>query len=188
MNVVQLWLLYSVLAWRAKLWCFRRKSDFVCVIFVLKPTNHACYSTLTSCIWFSSIEAWRTTKTKFDRSKQTRYTVFGNTWEHAKKVEMNDCLNVAKPFLSRELQCFGKLLLNLDCLFIIHSWHFLRQPGFVLKAREVSTNKKVFINICQSETIQQATSTDGVHKKKKGERWSIPYTLTPPRDDLDKGI
>lgn len=63
----------------------------------------------------------------------------------------------------------------------------LVQPGFVLKAREVSTGKKVFINICQSENVQPAAATDTVHQKKKGQQWSIPYSLASPREDLDKG-
>jgi len=43
---------------------------------------------------------------------------------------------------------------------------------------------KVFINVCQSSTIAKATATT----TSKGRNWSIPYSLTTVRDDVDHGI
>ena len=44
---------------------------------------------------------------------------------------------------------------------------------------------KVFINVCQNENVKVATPTS---VEERGEQWMIPYSLTPPREDLDKGI
>ena len=43
---------------------------------------------------------------------------------------------------------------------------------------------KVFINVCQNENVKVATPTS---VEERGEQWMIPYSLTPPREDLDKG-
>lgn len=50
------------------------------------------------------------------------------------------------------------------------------------------STSKIFINVCHSDTIGPAISTPAKNKnkKKRGERWSIPYSLTPPRNDVDK--
>lgn len=45
--------------------------------------------------------------------------------------------------------------------------------------------KKVFVNLCQNENVNEAAPT---HRTTKGDEWMLPYSLTPPRDDLDKGI
>ena len=58
------------------------------------------------------------------------------------------------------------------------------QPGFVMKLFTKPEGKKVFVNVCQNENVKVATSTlvEG-----RGEQWMIPYSLTPAREDLDKG-
>jgi len=43
---------------------------------------------------------------------------------------------------------------------------------------------KVFINVCQSSTIAKAAATT----TNKGQNWSIPYSLTTVRDDVDHGM
>lgn len=53
-----------------------------------------------------------------------------------------------------------------------------------MKIFTVPEDIKVFINVCQSDSVKVATPT---RIKNKGEQWKIPYSLTPPRDDLDKG-
>ena len=59
------------------------------------------------------------------------------------------------------------------------------QPGFVLKTFILPEGKtKVFINICHSDSVDKASSS-----RVKGdtrEKWSVPLSLAPPRDDLDK--
>jgi len=49
--------------------------------------------------------------------------------------------------------------------------------------------RKLFINVCSSDVIQPATSKPASRtaKRGKGDHWNIPYSLTPPREDLDKG-
>lgn len=49
------------------------------------------------------------------------------------------------------------------------------------------STSKIFINVCENETIKPATSTAAKSKKVRGQRWNVPYCLTPPREDLDKG-
>ncbi|KAK3728891.1 hypothetical protein QZH41_010189 [Actinostola sp. cb2023] len=63
------------------------------------------------------------------------------------------------------------------------------EGGFVIKTTRVNDGIKVFVNICHNEHIQKAFShvaekeEDG--KRKRGEQWSIPFSLSQPRDDLD---
>lgn len=45
---------------------------------------------------------------------------------------------------------------------------------------------KVFINVCQSKSVNEAVATPV--EEKSGDQWMIPYSLAPPRDDLDKGV
>lgn len=59
------------------------------------------------------------------------------------------------------------------------------QPGFVLKTVQLSDGKKAFINICQSEAVEKASGKPALGKL-HGEDWSIPFSLSPGREDLDK--
>ena len=62
------------------------------------------------------------------------------------------------------------------------------QLGFVLKTIILPDNVKAFVNICQSETLEKAVATRGTGKRgERGEQWSIPFSLSPPREDVDKG-
>ena len=58
----------------------------------------------------------------------------------------------------------------------------LPQPGYVLKVPEAVSKKKLFINMCQSDTLLPATQT----RHGQGQQWNIPYCITPLREDLDK--
>ncbi|EFJ34200.1 hypothetical protein SELMODRAFT_406682 [Selaginella moellendorffii] len=55
--------------------------------------------------------------------------------------------------------------------------------GYCLKTKNKKNNKKVFINICHTTNIDKPTSF--THSG-KGEQWSIPYSLGPARNDVDK--
>ena len=48
-------------------------------------------------------------------------------------------------------------------------------------------NRKVFINICQSDIVAKATTRPGKQHDNKGNHWSIPYSLTTVREDVDHG-
>lgn len=56
--------------------------------------------------------------------------------------------------------------------------------GYVIKT-SVAGDRKAFINICSNDNVgkpaYQVKEVDG----KKGTNWSIPYTISPPRKDLD---
>ncbi|ORY50863.1 PIH1-domain-containing protein [Rhizoclosmatium globosum] len=45
--------------------------------------------------------------------------------------------------------------------------------------------KKVFVNICSCPEIEEAKA-EGSRKDERGQPWSIPYSLTPGRVDMDK--
>ncbi|XP_039291933.1 protein kintoun-like [Nilaparvata lugens] len=53
--------------------------------------------------------------------------------------------------------------------------------GYVIKT-SVDGKKKAFINICQNENIGKPVAK----RETGGVRWSVPHSLAPPRDDLDK--
>lgn len=55
----------------------------------------------------------------------------------------------------------------------------------MLKSVQLSDGKKAFINICQSEAVEKASSKPALGKV-HGEDWSIPFSLSPGREDLDK--
>ncbi|XP_034934740.1 protein kintoun [Chelonus insularis] len=58
------------------------------------------------------------------------------------------------------------------------------EPGYVIKT-SLNGEKKCFINISKSETIGKPSSQPSYENGHPGLNWSIPHTLTPPRDDLD---
>ncbi|XP_070576673.1 protein kintoun-like [Ptychodera flava] len=63
------------------------------------------------------------------------------------------------------------------------------EPCYVLKT-SVDGEKKAFINICSNDYVgkpsMQPSERECEGKTKRGMNWSIPYSLTPPRDDIDK--
>ncbi|XP_007886553.2 protein kintoun [Callorhinchus milii] len=60
-------------------------------------------------------------------------------------------------------------------------------PGHVLKS-SVNGDQKCFINVCSNELIGKASYTVGKGEKgTPGQHWSLPYSLTPGREELTKG-
>lgn len=61
-------------------------------------------------------------------------------------------------------------------------------PGYVIKT-SVNGKQKAFINICSNENINKPSSSASVKDGSKGLEWSVPHSLSPPREDLDnKGV
>ena len=58
-------------------------------------------------------------------------------------------------------------------------------PGYVLKVVEVNTKKKVFVNICSEKQVDKPISEVGNEGGQTGLKWSIPYSLSQPREDID---
>ncbi|KAJ3207672.1 Protein kintoun [Clydaea vesicula] len=54
--------------------------------------------------------------------------------------------------------------------------------NYVVKTVDKKTSIKHFINICEANNIKEATSV----KSSGGHNWSIPYSLSKGRDDVDK--
>lgn len=48
------------------------------------------------------------------------------------------------------------------------------------------STSKIFVNVCYNDEVAQATSCPA-QGKKGVQHWSIPYTISPPREDVDKG-
>ena len=48
-------------------------------------------------------------------------------------------------------------------------------------------DRKIFINICQSDIVAKASTTPKRQSDGKGDHWSIPYSLTTVREDIDHG-
>ena len=65
-----------------------------------------------------------------------------------------------------------------------------QQPGYVFKSYILPEGeKKLFVNMCMSDIIDPSSVVGRIKTSdgKIGEDWNIPYSLTPPRDDHDKG-
>lgn len=58
-------------------------------------------------------------------------------------------------------------------------------PGHVLKTFQ-NSEKKVFVNICQSDKIEKPSVKKSKNADVKGSTWSIPHSFSSPREDLDK--
>lgn len=59
------------------------------------------------------------------------------------------------------------------------------EPGYVIKT-SVNGDKKCFINVSKSDIVGKPTSQPSYEDGNRGLVWSIPFTLAPPRDDVDK--
>jgi len=57
--------------------------------------------------------------------------------------------------------------------------------GYVIKT-SVNGKSKAFINICSNDNVGKPSSTPGEDQGNRGLKWSIPYCMAPPREDLDK--
>eukprot|EP00898_Chlorokybus_atmophyticus_P003673 jgi/Chlat1/4306/Chrsp29S04476 len=68
------------------------------------------------------------------------------------------------------------------------------EAAFVVKTRTKGApnnkgrkiNMKVFINVCSSDKVEEATCKKVVKSLSGGSDWRIPFTLSNPRDDMDK--
>jgi len=60
------------------------------------------------------------------------------------------------------------------------------RPAYTIKVNEVDSNRKVFINICSEAQIRPPVSETGSQDGQTGLRWSIPYSLSKPRPDVDR--
>lgn len=59
------------------------------------------------------------------------------------------------------------------------------EPGYVIKT-SVDGDRKCFLNISKNDIVARPTSQPSYEQGHRGLQWSIPYTLIPPRYDLDK--
>lgn len=58
------------------------------------------------------------------------------------------------------------------------------EPGYVIKTSADGTTK-TFLNIATSDKIDKPTSVTSTNNGQRGLNWSLPYTLAPPRRDMD---
>lgn len=58
------------------------------------------------------------------------------------------------------------------------------KPGYVIKT-SVNGTQKAFINICTNDIVKKPTSSPTIKEGARGLNWSLPHTLSPPREDLD---
>lgn len=62
------------------------------------------------------------------------------------------------------------------------------KPGYVIKT-SVHGSQKAFINICANDHIKKPSSSPTIKEGEKGLSWSLPHSLSPPREDIDnKGV
>lgn len=60
------------------------------------------------------------------------------------------------------------------------------EPGYVIKTSSDGTTK-TFINVATSNKIEKPSSVSSTNADgQRGLNWSLPYTLAPPRRDMDK--
>ena len=59
-------------------------------------------------------------------------------------------------------------------------------PGYVIKTRNLATNGKVFVNICSDSHVGKPTSKAEKMEGNAGLAWSIPYSTSQPRQDIDR--
>lgn len=61
-------------------------------------------------------------------------------------------------------------------------------PGYVIKT-SVDGAKKCFVNVCSNENVKRPSSCVGERDGAKGLQWSLPHSLAPVREDVDrKGV
>lgn len=62
------------------------------------------------------------------------------------------------------------------------------EPGYVVKT-SVGGEKKCFLNVCCNENVRKPSSSVGVKEGARGLQWSLPHSLSPVREDVDrKGV
>jgi len=60
------------------------------------------------------------------------------------------------------------------------------KPGYVIKTKNLSCGTKVFVNICSDDNIGKPTSKAETVSGSQGLQWSIPYSQSQPREDIDR--
>lgn len=58
-------------------------------------------------------------------------------------------------------------------------------PGYVIKT-SVGGEKKCFLNVCTNENVKKPSSSVAEREGARGLQWSLPHTLSPVREDVDK--
>lgn len=62
------------------------------------------------------------------------------------------------------------------------------EPGYVIKT-SVDGEKKCFLNVCSNENVKKPISCVGMRDGARGLQWSLPHSLSPVREDVDrKGV
>jgi hypothetical protein len=46
---------------------------------------------------------------------------------------------------------------------------------------------QVFVNVCESDVVAEPTKSKEMHEGKERVKWSVPHSVTPHREDIDKG-
>lgn len=64
------------------------------------------------------------------------------------------------------------------------------EPGYVIKT-SINGERKAFVNLCTNSNVAQPTCERAVDGEggdcpQQGFRWSLPYSISPPREDLDR--
>jgi len=60
------------------------------------------------------------------------------------------------------------------------------KPGYVIKTKNLSCGTKVFLNICSDGNIGKPASKAETVSGSQGLQWSIPYSQSQPREDIDR--
>ena len=60
------------------------------------------------------------------------------------------------------------------------------KPGYVIKTKNLSCGTKVFLNICSDDNIGAPVSKAETVSGSQGLQWSIPYSQSQPREDIDR--
>lgn len=59
------------------------------------------------------------------------------------------------------------------------------KPGYVIKT-SLEGNKIAFLNICTNENVDKPSFKAVIKDGSRGNNWSLPHFLSPPREDLNK--
>eukprot|EP00092_Neocalanus_flemingeri_P027723 GFUD01030094.1.p1 GENE.GFUD01030094.1~~GFUD01030094.1.p1 ORF type:complete len:817 (+),score=214.70 GFUD01030094.1:323-2773(+) len=60
------------------------------------------------------------------------------------------------------------------------------KPGYVIKTKDLLCGTKVFVNICSDDNIGKPSSKVETVSGSHGLQWSIPYSQSQPREDIDR--
>lgn len=63
---------------------------------------------------------------------------------------------------------------------------FINPKGRYVIKTSVAGDRKAFINICSNENVSKPSYSLEENSGRRGMKWSIPYSLIPPREDYDQ--